>query len=254
MDHTDPGASPTRPATANAPAPMNRRDLLAGAAAGLPRVGGVLVYGIAMGVATSAAGLTLLEASLFSALVNAGAAQFAALQIWPADITLLTLAITVATMNARYLLLGAALRPLFDGRSPVFSYASLFILYDNNWALAIQEDRNGTRPVAFFLGAGLMLWSLWMVGTITGHMFGQILGDARRYGLDFALLAFFSTLAAIFARNTTDVLPIVAAIAVAIMFFKLDSGPWYIVAGAITGCIAAAVRHTPPPVQQPDAQ
>lgn len=210
----------------------------------LPRAGGVIVYGIAIGVAANAAGLSLLEATLFSGLVNAGAAQFAALQIWTADVALLMLAATVATMNARYLLMGATLRPLFIGLPPSFSYASLFVLYDNNWALAIEEDRNGSRPIAFFLGGGLLLWSLWIVGTVSGHLFGQILGDARRYGLDFTLLAFFAVLATLFARRGIDPIPVAAAIAMAIAFHLVGLGAWYIVAGAITGCIVAGLRHS----------
>lgn len=227
-----------------APADLSRAALTAGLRACLPRAGGVIVYGIAMGVAADAAGLSLFEAVLFSGLVNAGAAQFAALQIWTADAALLTLAATVATMNARYLLMGATLRPLYIGLPPAFSYATLFVLYDNNWALAMQEERDGSRPIAFFLGAGLLLWSLWMVGTISGHLFGQVLGDARRYGLDFTLLAFFAVLAATFARRGLDLVPVAAAIAVAIAFHMLQFGPWYIVAGAVTGCLVAAIHHS----------
>ncbi|MFM1814673.1 MAG: hypothetical protein RLZ98_1368 [Pseudomonadota bacterium] len=223
---------------------LTRANLLAGASACMPRAGGVIVYGIAMGVAADAAGLSLPEALLFSGLVNAGAAQFAALQIWTADVALLTMALAVATMNARYLLLGAALRPLYVGLPPAFSYGSLFVLYDNNWALAIQEDREGSRPIAFFLGAGMLLWSIWMVGTTTGHIFGQLLGDARRYGLDFTLLAFFSVLAATFARHMKDAIPVVAAIAVAVGSHFAGIGPWYILAGAIAGCTVAALRHS----------
>jgi predicted branched-subunit amino acid permease len=75
-----------------------------------------------------------------------------------------------------------------------------------------------------------------------GQLFGLIIGDPRRYGVDFMLAAFFATLAVGFFRAHRGVTPLVVAIAVAIAVEKLVPGPWYLFAGAVAGSIAGIFR------------
>jgi 4-azaleucine resistance transporter AzlC len=221
------------------------RGALLGAQGVLVRVGGIVVYGIAFGVAASAAGLSFAEATLMSALVNAGAAQFAALQVWGDPVPLAAAAFAALTMNARFILLGAALRPMFAGASPAFAYGALFFLYDGNWALALEHERRQQPAAAVFFGAGLFIYCAWVGSTAMGHAFGQLIADPKRYGLDFTVVAFFATMAAGFWRGRGDIVPVLAAIIGAVAADRFLGGSWHIVVGAIAGCLAAAIAHRP---------
>jgi 4-azaleucine resistance transporter AzlC len=226
--------------------PFTWRGFRAGAIGGLILTPGVLVYGVAVGVIASAAGLNLLEAVLMSGWVFSGSAQMATLQAWADPLPLLALCLTTLAMNARYLLLGAALRPWFAGLPGHQSYASLFVLGDGNWALALRERAEGRDDAAFLAGSGLLMWFVWLASTAAGSAFGQLLGDPKRFGVDFMLAAFFATMAVVFFRQARGVWPLIVGIAVAVIVERLIAGPWYILAGALAGSVAGALRHDDP--------
>lgn len=203
----------------------------------------VIFYGLAFGVLASNAGLSELESLLFSALVNAGGAQMASLQAWGEPVPVLAVVLTTAAMNARYLLLGAALRPWWRGLPGWQTYGSLFVLGDGNWALALRERSAGRDDAAFLVGVGAVAWVGWASSTLAGHLLGGLLGDPARFGLDFMLGAFFAALAVGFFRSRASALPLVVGIGVAILVERLVPGPWYILAGATAGAIAGGLAH-----------
>src|ERR1051326_7414758 len=72
------------------------------------------VYGIGFGAVAAQHGVTLVDATLMSTLVFAGASQFVAAEMWAHVGTLAgiaTLGVVTAIVNMRFLLMGATLRP-----------------------------------------------------------------------------------------------------------------------------------------------
>ena len=214
-----------------------------GAVKSLALVPGVIAFGLAVGVLAAGKGLTTLEAALMSIWVNAGSAQMAVLQIWTDPIPVLTLVLTVLAMNARYILLSASLRPYF-GTLPFWQiYPGLAIFGDGNWMLQVREVNEGRRPDAgFLLGSGLVMILPWTASTVAGHLFGQILGDPRRFGIDFLLAAFFAVMSVGFLRRARSIAPLFVAVVVAVAVQKTVPGPWYLFAGALAGSLAGALR------------
>ena len=204
----------------------------------------LIAFGLAVGVLAASKGLTVPEIALMSAWVYAGGAQMATLQVWAEPLPLFALMLTVLAMNARYVLLSAALRPPF-GTLPAWQvYPGLAIFGDGNWALQMREINEGRRPDAgFLLGSGLVMFIPWIASTVVGQMFGQVLGDPRRLGIDFMLAAFFAMMAVGFFRVARSVAPLVVAIAVAVVVQKLVAGPWYLFAGALAGSLVGAWQH-----------
>ncbi len=219
-----------------------------GLKAGLTPAGGSVIYGVAFGLLADQAGLSMLATVAMSVLVYSGSAQMVGLQAWADPIPLATISAAIVAVNARYFLLGAALRPWFAPLSPAQSYGSLFFLGDGNWAPAMREYRDGRRDAAFFLGAGLTMFAGWVGGTGVGHELGQVLGDTRRLGLDFILPAYFVIMAFGLWRGKADLLPLVAASLAALVAQHLIQGQWYMLIGALVGSMAAAIR----PPDDPD--
>ncbi|MBM3537056.1 MAG: AzlC family ABC transporter permease [Alphaproteobacteria bacterium] len=205
---------------------------------------GVVMYGVAFGVMASTVGVSLLEAMALSGWVNAGGAQMAVLQAWSDPLPLLAVCLTVLTVNARYLLLGAALRPWFAGLPAWQSYPSLFVMGDANWALALREHAEGRDDAAFLLGSGTVLWFVWIGATAVGYIFGQALGDPRTFGIDFMLAAFFASMAIGLVRGTSDIAPLLTGMAAAIVIERTVPGPWYILGGALAGSLVGALRSS----------
>jgi predicted branched-subunit amino acid permease len=224
-----------------APLSFTRDGLLQGVRGVGVLVPGCAIFGMAFGVMAKAAGLGIWESMLLSAWVNAGGAQMATLQVWADPVPLLAVVLTTLAMNARYLLLGAALRPWF-GRLPAGqAYPSLFVLGDANCAMGLRRHADGRSDAAFILGSGFVLWVVWVAGTAAGYVFGQVLGEPRRLGIDFMLGAFFTTMAAGWLEQRGNWLPFGLGVASAIIVDRVLGAPWPILVGASFGAVVAAV-------------
>ena len=217
--------------------------VLDGARKGILIAPTMIAFGIGVGLLAASKGLSVIEIALMSTLVYAGGAQMATLQVWAEPLPLFALVLTVLAMNARYILLSASLRPPF-GTLPWWQiYPGLAIFGDGNWMLTAREINDRHRPDAgFLLGSGLVMILPWIGSTVVGHLFGQFIGDPRRFGIDFLLAAFFAVMAVGFFRKVHSIAPLIAAIVVAILVQKLVEGPWYLFAGALAGSIAGAAR------------
>lgn len=229
--------------SSSAKPPFTLHGFRAGIVASRTLAPGVVMYGAAFGVMAAAVGVSLWEAVTLSAWVNAGGAQMATLQAWSDPVPLLAICLTVLAISSRYLLLGAALRPWFAGLPAWQSYLSLFVLGDQNWALALREHAEGRDDAAFLLGSGFVLWLIWVGASATGYIFGQALGDPRTFGLDFMVAAFFAGMAVAFVRRAGDIVPLLVGVVAAIIVERTLSGPWYILGGALAGSLAGALRH-----------
>ena len=208
----------------------------------------ILFYGFAFGMMAAGQALSSLESALFAGLVYAGGAQLASLQAWGEPVPILAVVLTTAAMNARYLLMGAALRPWYARLPGWQCYASLFFMGDANWAMAVREHSKGHVDAAYMVGIGASMWVLWIASTLAGHAFGSLLGDPRALGIDFLLAAFFAALSVTFFRlGNSAALPLAVGVVTAIVVDRLIPGPWYILLGALAGSIAAGLRHVPRP-------
>jgi predicted branched-subunit amino acid permease len=81
------------------------------------------------------------------------------------------------------------------------------LVVDESWALASEGDGRFNRRV--LIGAGLVLYASWVLGTAIGSISGDALGDPATLGLDAAFPALFLALLVPQLRGRT---PIMAAL------------------------------------------
>lgn len=217
------------------------RGLLVGVRRSAPLAVSVFAYGTVFGVLARQAGLSLVEALLMSGLVYAGSAQFVALELWVMPLPVLGLVLTTLVVNLRHLLMGAALRPWFSRLPAIKAYPSLFLLGDENWALAMGEYERGQRDGAFLLGSGLTLYCAWLSATGLGYLAGAVVQDPTRWGLDFAFTAVFTALLVGLYKGRRDLVPWAVAAGVAVVAEQFLPGKWYILLGGIAGSVVGAV-------------
>ncbi|MGM0694339.1 MAG: AzlC family ABC transporter permease [Pseudomonadota bacterium] len=194
----------------------------------------VIVFGLAFGVAALQQGLSAAETLLMSGLVFAGAAQFATLELWGDSIPLVPLVAITLAINARHLLMGAAfyphLRDLPSGRR----YASLLLLSDANWAMAMTGGTTAAR-LGILVGGGLALWSTWMIGTGIGVAFGSGIGDPERFGLDAIMGCFLLAMLVGDKRDLGVLLPWGAAALAALAAMAWLPPHAHVIVGALAG-------------------
>ena len=215
--------------------------LAEGARLAMPVMPGMVMFGAAFGALAAQKGLTLLEATLMSAAVYAGASQFVALEMWPDIATFAGIAaigLVTATVNMRFILMTASLRPWF-GQLPAWqSYPALFPITDPGWLIAMDYHARGGRDAAILVGGGLAFWLLWFGSAMPGYLLGALVSDQRAFGLDVIMPAFFIAMLVPLWRGARRALPWVVAGGVALLVAALVPGWWFIIAGSLAGGVA----------------
>lgn len=248
-------------AGAGGSSPMNERTLrgyeavsdsgvaftLAGALAGAKKCVPIAMSGFAIGLVfgtlAGQAGLNAVEATLMSAMVFSGAAQFVVLGMWASSPPAGAIALATLVVGLRHLLMGAALAPVYARLPRLKAYTSVFFMADENWALTMGEFRKGRRDGAFLLGGGLLMALSWTVSTFIGGTLGGALENPSRWGLDFAFTAVFLALIAGMWKGRSDLLPWTVAVLVAVATNHWLPGQWYILLGGLAGSFAGAARR-----------
>ena len=195
----------------------------------------VTAFGAAFGLAAPPHGLDDVTTIAMSALVFAGAAQFAALELWGTDVPLLAVMITVFAINARHLLMGATLYPWLRCLPPGKRYGIMVVISDANWAMAMQRFERGKPGFGVVLGGGLALWVFWVLGTAIGAYFGNVISDPQRFGLDMIMGCFLLSMVVGGEKNFRMVFIWVVAAAASLLAWRFLPENSHVIVGALAG-------------------
>jgi len=201
----------------------------------------VVVFGVAFGLAAAQSGLSAPAIIAMSTLVFAGASQFAALELWGPQVSLLTLVITVFAINARHLLMGATLYPWLRHLPTRKRYGVMLVASDANWALSMQAFSRGQPGLGLLLGGGLALWSFWIFGTWLGVYFGSVIQDPERFGLDMVMGCFLLAMVVGGEKNLRMLVIWTLAASSSILAYWFLPENSHVIVGAITGGLVGLV-------------
>ncbi len=156
-------------------------------------VASVAPFGVVFGAAAATAGLSLLQAMGFSALVFGGSSQFAAVEILGDGGSVVSAAIAGLLLNVRSLAFGVIMAPaLFGAWWQRVAMSQLMI--DESTAIgAAQHERRWRRYG--YLVAGVGVFVVWNLTTLFGYVAFAGAGDLiTELGLDAAGPAAFLAL------------------------------------------------------------
>ena len=214
---------------------------------GIRRMAGVALFGVPFGIAFGAAavdaGLSIAQTVAMSAIVYAGAAQFAMLQLWHQPLPLLSIVFVVLAVNARHLIFGAALAPLLNALPKRHRLLATVLMSDANFADMQSARQSGSRDLGILVGGGFVMWLSWNSSTVLGAFVGGTEKDMSRFGIDVAMAAFFVTVIAVPARRIGNLLPMGVAALVSVVTLSLLPHGWNVIAGALAGGLAGVVRE-----------
>jgi 4-azaleucine resistance transporter AzlC len=168
-----------------------------GVRAALPLVPGPLLFGLTFGVFAEAAGMSAVAAVVMSGTTFAGSAQFAAASVLESGGTVFAAIVSAVLLNARYAGMSIAVASIFPGRR-ARRFVESQLIVDESWALS---GRSGRFEWPILVGAGLLLYVLWVSSTAVGAVAGEVLGDPNDLGLDAAFAALFLALARPYLRG-----------------------------------------------------
>ena len=219
---------------------LTRAGCLKGAREILPLCTFVVVLAATFGVAARQAGLSVALASLMSAAVFAGGAQFAALALLGPPPAMVPLLLGTLAINARHLLLGAALAPWLLQLPWWQRLGAVTVLSDANWAQAMRAYGEGERDAGVLVGAGITMWAAWVLGTAIGAVAFLAVPDVGRFGLDALLVGFFAAALTGGWRGRADVPAALGAALITGVLGALGMREWSVLIGAVGGAVAGA--------------
>jgi branched chain amino acid efflux pump len=167
-------------------------ELRRGAVTAIPLAIAVGLFGVSFGVlSATSGGIGALPAIVMSASTFAGSAQFAAASILAGGGQPIAAIAAALLLNARYVPIGVSVAPFLRG-GPVRRFLQAQLVVDESWAIASRGD--GRFDPHRLVGAGVVLWVAWVLGSVIGVLGGEALGDPVSLGLDAAFPALFLAL------------------------------------------------------------
>jgi len=189
----------------------------------IPTLLGYWAVGFACGAIGRVSGFDLLEITLLSVFLYAGSAQFLFYSLASSGAGIAQIALAIAFINMRYLLINTYMAQFFSRSSLIEKLVGGLLLTDETFGVATRHAsrHDGELPFYWLLGLNLTAWINWVISTTVGYLFAAAMPDWLRNSLGFSLVGMFVGLVLLgwFASRTRllDIFVITVAILVIIV-------------------------------------
>lgn len=227
---------------------MKTKDYQNGLRDGVAVALGYFAVSFTFGMASSADGLSILQAVLISLTNVTSAGQFSGLAIIAAGGTYIEIALTQLVINLRYCLMSFSLAQKLDRKVPRrHRYLMAYSVTDEIFALDVSLD--SPLPPAYHYGITSVAVPGWVLGTLAGAVSGNILPAFAISALGVAIYGMFLAIIIPPARkNRTVLLVVLSAMGLSFLFSvlpvlkKITSGFVIIITTVVVAGIAAGLR------------
>lgn len=174
-------------------------------------------FGIAFGVVATTRGMTAPQSIAFSFLAFSSSAQFSTLEFWHGAVAWGSLTLAVIAINARNVVMGAALAPWVNAMPLAQRLPSVALLNDANFALCQTAFKDGSRDMGLLLGSGMVLWGAWGLGAAVGAFAGPAFGNPAAFGFDVVMLCFLTAMVTGMVKRPLRLVPVAVGAAVSVV-------------------------------------
>ncbi|WP_435346124.1 AzlC family ABC transporter permease [Haloarchaeobius sp. HRN-SO-5] len=188
---------------------LSRADFADGFRTVLPALPANVPFGLVVGVAAVNLGLHPVTAVWSAALLFAGAAQLAMIELLARDAPVVVAVFTAIVVNLRYAMYSASIAPYFESLSRAWRLVVSFFLLDVTYALSLPTFRSDAAVDrrSYYLGVAVPLWTVWTGSVAAGASLGTELPQG--WHLEFAIPLLFL---ALLVPNVRDRGGLVAAV------------------------------------------
>lgn len=211
-----------------------RSEFIAGAAAELPILIGVIPWGLIYGVIAIGAGLPPAAALAMSSIVFAGSAQLIGAELLGGGVPGPVIVLTTLVVNLRHMLYSASVAPYLRHLPTRWKWVLAYLMTDEAYVVTIvnyQRPGDLTHKHWFFLGAGLTLWISWQLSSAAGIFLGGRIPAS--WSLDFTLALTFIGLVVPALGDRASVAAATAAGVTAVLAFHLPLQLGLLLAAAV---------------------
>jgi predicted branched-subunit amino acid permease len=202
------------------------------------------LFGVMFGIASVSVGLETWQALLMSATSFTASGQFAALEFWAAPLPFGTIALSVALVSSRNLLLGMSMTHHFDGHSLPRRIIWLALLNDPGVVKSFRMDAEIDR-LGYVTGYGLSMMTSWLLSTYIGLSIANLVSSFDLGSIDFAGPLVIATMMMLFAKGSkSKPLPWVVSGGVALILFEIGAANYLILLGSVVMGMIVAIWQT----------
>lgn len=219
---------------------ISRADFLRGARIALPVMLGYFPVGFAFGVLAVQGGLNPFTTGLMSYLVYAGSAQLIAANLLMAGDSSLSIIITTFVVNLRHLLMSAAVTPHLREWSKSRQAWFSFEMTDETFALHLSRFCTSDVNPGEVFGINTFSHWAWVLSGVSGALFGDVIGDVKPYGLDYALIGMFIALLLPHVRIPRRLLAVICGALLSVGLALAGAGQWNVMLATVAAASVAA--------------
>ncbi|SHN49697.1 AzlC family ABC transporter permease [Desulfovibrio litoralis] len=194
----------------------------------------------AFGVLASQAGLTPLEALAMGVLVFAGSGQFIGIGLLAGGASIASIIFTTFIINLRHLLMSAAIAPYLSKWSRFYQCLFAYEMTDETFAVNIAycgqekgKDVDFSPNIVETISLNMFSHFAWFGGGFLGALFGDVLGDVKQYGFDFAITGMFIALVVPLLKNKTFCIVACLAGLLSVLLLMAGEKQWNIMIATI---------------------
>lgn len=209
-----------------------------GVSIGLPIMLGYLPIAITYGVLAKQSGMSILELTLMSVLVFAGASQFMGANMIAVGAGAVEIIIATFVLNFRHFVMSLSFMNRLRGISINWKVPLSLGLTDETFAVSALHPEEAKRAKGswFYLGLFLTAYLSWIFGSFLGGVLGEVIPEKLSQSMGIALYAMFIGLLVPSVKKNLKV----GLIAIIAMFINLlcsqfMSDGWAIVLATIIG-------------------
>lgn len=224
-----------------------KSEFLQGATDAFPAMISAAPFGLLFGALAVENGLSIVEASILSLLVFAGASQMVGIELFGQNIAPWVIILSVFAVNFRHVLYSATIGRFVGHMSVLQRFVSFFFLTDPQFAISEQKARGGqTISFVWYMGMAIPFYLSWQLETLLGATFGTLIKDPHALGMTFLLSIYFLGLLMSFRKRSKFVPIVLASILGAATALEFLGSPWHVSVGALCGILVAVCSPIDP--------
>ena len=202
------------------------------------------LFGVMFGIAATSVGLSHWQALLMCLTVFTASGQFAALEFWQAPLPYGTIALSVALVSSRNLLLGMAMTHHFDGHSLKRRILWLYLLNDPGVVTTYRLEKDVDR-LGYVTGYGISMMVSWLTSTWLGLSIAGVFATFDLGSINFAGPLVIATMMMLFIKGSkTKSTPWIVSGVVALILFELEAANYLVLLVSVTvGVIASIIQE-----------
>lgn len=199
------------------------------------------LFGVMFGIAATSVGLSHWQALLMCLTAFTASGQFAALEFWQAPLPYGTIALSVALVSSRNLLLGMAMTHHFDGHSLKRRILWLYLLNDPGVVTTYRLEKDVDR-LGYVTGYGISMMVSWLTSTWLGLSIAGVFATFDLGSINFAGPLVIATMMMLFIKGSkTKSTPWIVSGAVALILFELEAANYLVLLVSVTAGVIASI-------------